>query len=314
MKSSRKRFLQHAAAAATLAVPGVALAQARKAVRMAAPLSDIYGEPFFAAGAGAFQRHGFDLQVENIPTAATAIAGIVGGSLDMCTGDAITAGRAILQGTPIVVLAPGALYESANAPIFMVVAATSPVRTAHDLVGKTIGVPGLGALTATTLLEWLPKNGVDPAQVKLVEITQAATTPSLERGTIDCAVLVEPFYTINKDKVRILDRNFDVVAKEFTYALWFVSKTWVEADAGRAREFRTAIYETARWCNTHRDETSAVLARDAHIDPDIAKRMIRVNFQTAPLVPANIQPVLDFGTRVKIFDRRVDASSLIAKL
>jgi NitT/TauT family transport system substrate-binding protein len=313
MISSRQHFLSGAAAAA-VAVPVAALAQTRKVVRMAAPLSDIYGEPFFAAGAGAFERHGFDLQVQNIPTAATAIAGLVGGSLDMCTGDAITAGRAILQGTPMVVLAPGAIYESSTAPLFMVVAANSPLRTAHDLLGKTIGVPGLGALTATTLLDWLPKNGVDPTQVKIVEVTQPATVAALERGTVDCAVLGEPFYTMNKDKVRIFDRNFDIVAKEFTYALWFAAKSWVDADAARARDFRTAVYETARWCNAHRDETGVVLAREAHLDPDVVKRMIRVSFQTTPLVPAQIQPVLDFGTRVKIFDRRVDAASLIAKL
>ena len=96
--------------------------------------------------------------------------------------------------------------------------------------------------------------------------------------------------------------------------MWYASKTWIDADRERARRAVNAIYETGRWCNAHRDETFAILVRDAHFDADKLKGMIRTTFGTGPIQPAQVQPVLDLAYKVNIFDRQYQASDLITRI
>ena len=314
MTQSRQRFLKNAGlGVAGAAVPGFALGQPRTTIRMAAVFSDAFGEPLFAKDAGAFSRRGYDVEVTSMNNVGAVIAAMSGGSLELGVADCILGVKAIVTGLPIVLLAGSGMYISSEGGSILAVAKDSPIREPRDLTGKAIAVPTLGALTATSLLAWLPQNGVDASSVKLVELQQAALVPALERGTIDCGLLSEPFVTPNRNRVRDIGHPYDAIAKEFPFSVWYGSKSWVEADPARARAVVAAIYETARWANTHRPETFGILVRDAHFDPDATKGMTRTTFATS-LTPALIQPILDFATQYKMFDRHVDANTVITKL
>ena len=73
-----------------------------------------------------------------------------------------------------------------------------------------------------------------------------------------------------------------------------------------------AIYDTARWSNSHHAEAFAVLVRDAHFDGEKLRGMTLTTFATS-LTPALVQPVLNIATQYKIFDRALDANTLIAR-
>ena len=298
---------------AATAVPRIACAQATK-LRVGGVFADSYGEPFFAKAAGAFERAGFDLEVNNLVNAGAVAAAIGGGSLEMGTGDLISGVNAIIKGVPNLLVAGCGMYSSGDAGIILAVAKDSAVKQPRDLNGKTIGIPTLVGLTTAALRNWLPENGVDLSTVKLVEISQATTVPGLQRGVIDCGLLGEPFITPNKDDIRDLGHPMDAVAKEFAQSVWYASKAWVEADRPRARRAVEAILETGRWSNTHRAETFAILVREAHLDGEKLKGMIRTPYATGPLTPAQVQPVLTAGYNAKIFDHPIDANTLIAKI
>jgi NitT/TauT family transport system substrate-binding protein len=314
MVGSRQRFLMMSGAgAASAAVPRAALGQGRNLVRMADVLSDSFGQPLFVKDAGAFARRGFDVEVSNMNNVGAVLAAMSGGSLEMGVADLILGVKAMLSGAPVIMLAGSGLYLANEPTAVLAVTPSSPIRVAKDLVGKTIAVPTLGALTASSLLAWLPQNGVEASAVKLVEVPQPAVVPALERGTIDCGLLGEPFITGGKGRIRDIGHPYDAIAKEFPISVWYAAKSWVDANPARARDAVASIYDTARWANTHRTETFQILVRDAHFDADALKGMIRTTFATN-LQPAQAQPVLDFATKYKIFDRQVEASTMIAKL
>jgi len=297
---------------AATALPGVARAQLAT-IRMADVLSDSFGEPLFAKDAGAFARRGFDVAVTNLQNAGVIAAAIAGGSLEMGIGDLISGVNAINAGVPIVLFAGSGLYLASEPTSILAVAANSPLRVPKDLIGKSIGVPTLVGLTSSCLRAWLPQNGVEVASVKIVEVPQTAAFAAVDRGTLDCVLLGEPFITPVRSKIRDFGHPFDVIGKQFAFSVWYASKSWVEASAARARLAQAAIYDTARWANTHRDDTFAILVRDAHFDATSLKGMIRTTFATA-LTPALVQPVLDLAFQYKIFDRKLDATALITKL
>jgi NitT/TauT family transport system substrate-binding protein len=312
--AARSVFL--AGTAATLAATGAARparAQTLQKVRIAGVISDLFGEPWYAKASGIFAKAGFDLEVSPMINAGAVAAGIGGGSLEMGTGDLVSGVRAIEAGVPLTIIAGSALQISAENSSFLAVLKDSPIRTVKDLAGKTLAVPTLVGLATSSIRAWLPQNGVPLETVKIVEFPQSGMVAAMQKGSIDAGFLSEPFIVMAKNDVRNLGDPLDAIAKEFLVSVWYASKSWIDADRDRARKIVAAIYDVARWANTHRAETYEILVRDAKLDPERTRGMGRVTFATT-LTPALMQPVLNTAAAAKIFDHPVDANSLITRV
>jgi NitT/TauT family transport system substrate-binding protein len=307
------------AALACASFPQIARAQAT-AVRVAGVYSDLFAEPFYAKESGAFAKQGFDVQASSLVNAGAVAAALGGGALEMGTGDLVSGVNAILAGVPIVLVAGGGLYiEKTDQPaVILAVAADSPIQKPQDLAGKTIGAPTLVGMTTACMRSWLSSHGVPENGVKFVEVPTPTVAAALARGTIDAAMLSEPFVTFAKNSVRAIGYPYDVAAdrapaKAFCVSVWYAAKAWFEADPGRAKRAVEAIYGVARWANTHHDETFNILVRDGHLDPERAKGMLRMTYATA-LTPEYVQPILDVAYANKLINRQVEAHSIITKV
>jgi NitT/TauT family transport system substrate-binding protein len=307
------------AAIAGTAVPRIGRAQTGNTLRIAGVYSDLFAEPFYVKDAGTFVRAGFEVETNSISNAGAVAAAIGGGSLEMGTGDLVSGVNAINAGVPIVLIAGGGLYrEPADShATILAVANDSPIREAKDMLGKTLGVPTLVGMTTACVRAWLVAHGVPETSVKFVEIPPSAALPAVVRGSLDIAMLSEPFVTFAAGTVRSVASPYDIAAdkaakKEFCVSVWYANKPWFEADPARSRRAVQAIYDTARWANAHHDETFAILVRDGKLDADKARGMARTTYATS-LTPAIVQPVIDIAMQNKMFSKPVDAVSLITK-
>lgn len=288
-------------------------AQAEK-LRIAAPFSDMFGEPYYGKAAGTFARAGFDVDITTIFAGSAVVTAIATNSVDIGVADMVSSAQAFNRGVPIQLLAPCALYLSAEPPQnFLCVALDSPVREPRDLVGKTIGVPQLAGGTFVSLHAWLSSVNIDPASVKLVEIPNTIAGQAIARGTVDSGVISEPFYTPSKALLRVIGRPFDAIGKAFVNSAWFTTPGWVEADRERAKRVVGAIYETARWANAHRADTLAILARDGKMDLDKIRGIARVTYATSLIVP-QVQVYLTAAAKYKAIDKPVDATQFVVQL
>lgn len=317
---SRATFLTAAGAGlAYAAYPRLARAQTTR-IRAAGVFSDLFAEPFYAKASGIFAQHGFDIEPTDLYNAGAVAAAVGGGSLEMGMGDLISGVNAILAGVPILLIAGGGLYrmptdQGAN---LLAVAANSPIAEPKDLIGKTIGVPTLVGLTTACLRAWLPQNGVPVAQVRLVEVPPPTVVAALQRGTIDAGLLSEPFVTESKALIRAAGYPFDAVAQlapdhDFCVSVWYASKKWIDDDLPRGRAVVAAIYDTARWANTHQAATLQVLVDQGKMDAAKLAGMHRVQFATS-LGTDLVQPVVTVAEREKLFHKQVAASDLITNL
>lgn len=312
--SSRSAFLASTAAAAALAAaPRLAGAQATQRLRIAGVFSDLFGEPWYAKESGIFARAGFDVELSSLVNAGAVAAAIGGGSLEMGVGDLVSGVNAIMKGVPILLIAGSGMQVNNDSGTILAVPNDSPIHQPKDMTGKTIAVPTLVGLATSSVRTWLPQHGVPLASVKIVEMPQGAMVAAMQRGVIDVGLLSEPFTTMAKNDTRNVGEPLDAIAREFLVSVWYASKTWIEADRERARKIVGLIYDTARWANTHHDETFQILVRDGKLDADKVKGMSRVQFATS-LTPALVQPVLNIAASVKALEHPVDASTLIAKL
>jgi NitT/TauT family transport system substrate-binding protein len=308
--SSRAAFLIVLGAGIAGAVPRAAAAQAAT-LRMGAPVSDAFAEPFFASAAGAFGRAGFAVEAQNLSNAGAVVAAVAGGSLDLGVGDLVSSSNAFNRGVPIQMLAAGGLYQANEPTTFLCVGKDSMVRTPRDLEGKTLAVPTLVGLTTVAVHAWMSQNSVDANKVRIVELTAAATPAAIARGTIDAGLLGEPFFTRTRAEVREIGRPFDAIAKAFLFTAWFAARSWIDADRERAKRVVAAIYDTARWSNAHRAETLVLYANNGKMDVEQIRGMARTTFATA-IVRAQVQAVIDLAVKYKLIEKPVDTAAFTA--
>ncbi len=151
---------------------------------------------FYAKDEGFFARQGLDVKVLPLSDPSQLAAALLSGDVQF-SGFNI-GGAAILKSrsAPVKVVAAGALYRPADPTTAVVAARGKRIAGARDLIGKTIAIDAQNTIAHIGLLKWLKANRVSASHVHLTEIPFAQMLGPLRRGTVDAALLPEPFVTL----------------------------------------------------------------------------------------------------------------------
>jgi NitT/TauT family transport system substrate-binding protein len=248
---------------------------------------------FYANHRGFFRQQGIEAKLLVVSEPAQIVAALLAGEAQFSGFN--VGGAAILKSrdAPVRLVAAGAMYRRA-APTSALVAATGKrITRARDLVGKQIGIDGANTIAHIGLLKWLKGNGVSASDVRLVEIPFPQMLGPLGRGTIDAAILPEPFLTLalQRGARRVANNLHAVCAQDCLLTIWMARK---DMDVILAARFRNAIQAAAVWANNPRNDAAsgAIVARYAPIDKGVIARMTRTRFSER-LRPALAQPWID---------------------
>jgi NitT/TauT family transport system substrate-binding protein len=307
---SRAQMLALLGAGAIAARPGIARAQTDP-LRFGAAGSESFDEAFLLVDGGFLSRAGVAGEAELLTNGPRITEAILGGSMDIGMSDILQLANAVNHGFPLGFFAGGSVYNTDAPTTVLCVAANGPIRTAKDLTGKTIGLQGLKTLAEVSTREWLRTRDVDPDKINFIEIGPALAVPTLLRGTVDAAVVSEPFVSAGGDEIRRFGKPYDTVAKQFYISAFYAKRDWLAKNDATARKVQQAIYATARWTNTHHDESAVLLSKRLKMEPDRLKKMTRATFSTG-LDPKLMQPVLNIATKYGLLEKPVDAATLIA--
>ncbi len=116
-------------------------------------------------------------------------------------------------GLDFVAIAGASDNEKGKSRFSVMVREGLPVTSAKDLIGRKVGVPGIGASIDTFFRNWLLDNGVEPAQVNIAETTFLVMADNLKAGTFDAVTPLEPFVTriidaeVGFELVNLVDRQ-----------------------------------------------------------------------------------------------------------
>jgi len=141
---------------------------------------------FFGKDKGFFSREGIDVDLV-LMSPPTAIAALVAGELDFST--TVGAGiSATMRGLPIKRI----LYIQQFVTFALM--AAPEIKTARDLVGKSVGAVALTDATAIAAREILKGNGIDPSAVNFfyTQSTESSRT-ALTTKKLAAAMLPPPF-------------------------------------------------------------------------------------------------------------------------
>ncbi len=260
-------------------------------------------EVFIAKDMGFFARQGLDVDIEPGANGSAIAAAVSSAAADIGYSDLVTLAKGYLKGIPFVAIAPAAIWTSAAPVAGLVVQANSPIKSAQDLAGKIIAVPGLGTLAEYSPRAWIDQNGGDATTARFIEMPYAAMPAALAAGRIDVAYISEPFLAVAKKDGRVLGYSHDAVAKQFLQSAWFTTPQWAKDHPDAVRRFIAALRVTAAWANqkSNQAKSAEILAKYAKIDLATVNGMERARFGDA-LTAASIQPAIDVTAKYGKFD------------
>jgi len=280
MMTLSRRTLLAAGAAIAMARPAALHAQALAVVKVGIIPSDTDAVVSYAAELGYFKNNGLDVQVMMLTSGPTVVNAVVGGSVDIGAANVGSLLIARSRGLPVKLIAPAGVADRNSVGDIIAVRKDSPIRTAADLNGKTMGIIALKTMQHAAVLLWLDRHGADSKTVKFVEILTPEMGAALEAGRVDAIIPNEPFTTMFRPNVRILANQWDSMRLPFMVFGLFATESWLQSHTDQAQRFAKAITETATWANGHRRETADILVKTTKVDPQIASTMGRTTYGT----------------------------------
>ena len=218
---------------------------------------------------GYFKDEG--LEVTTIYTGNNAMVAqqLVGGAFDIGTTTTETTIRAIESGATIMIVGSAML----KFPYSIVVPAT--IQTAADLKGKRIILPLPKSAPTVYWNRWLAQNGMKPSDVE--QVFEGATPnryAALESGTVQAAVLTQPFDMVAVEKGYRVLVDLGTYAKDFGFNVIVASKKTI---AERPDTIRHYVKAMARAIDTiydpaQKERALASLAKRAKIEPKAAEK------------------------------------------
>lgn len=299
--------------AALAARPVTAGAQALTPIVVGSSHGWTLAEGYIAAAKGFFAAAGLDAQLINAQNGGAGTAALIGGSLDVVCTNVGSIADAYAHGVPIALFAPSTLAIAGQSNTTLAVLRDSPIRTARDLIGKTIAVSTLRDLQHASLLEWLAKNGGDIKATNYVEVGAANMLEALKLRRVDAVVMSELYSAVGRDDTHVLGRPYEALGRTVMVAGWAARRDWLAANPLVARKFASAMKATARWAGSHQTDVLPVMHDVTGTDLDLLRRMGRL-FLGDTIDATQIQPTINASARYGFLPRVFPAADMIVNV
>lgn len=298
--------------AASLAVAAAAQPVAPPStIRVATLPIDSGGLVYYAQDMGFYKKAGLDAEVSTVNNGNEMASAGVAGTYDFISLSITAAALAHERGLPFVMVAPGVVWTSRLKTSGLIVAHDSPIRTAKDLNGKTIGLNALANIPGIGTEAWIDQNGGDSASVKFIELPFSTMAPALTTHRIDAAFISEPYLDddVKAGTVRVIGFPYNSVGSAFLVAGWFTTRSYAQAHPDVARRFAAAMIEAAHWANANHAESARILEK--YTKTPVPPLMQRVEFADR-VDPKLLQPVIDQAAKYNLLKASFPAADIIA--
>jgi len=273
------------------------------------PLDNAAGV-YYAVEQGFFKKRGLDVEIVRLANGAATAAAVAGHAIEVGNGNTISFASAHEHGIPFLLVAPSGAYNSKTPTGALVVLKNSPLRSARDLVGKTVGVPSLHGVGEIAVRGWLEMNGTPSADVKFIELSYAQMGPALDAGRLAAAMPEEPTLSyLLATNSRILATAYDSIGPLWIEGGYFCMSDYISANPDVIARFSETMAETNSWANANPDATLAILAKYAQMQAP--PNMRRATFPER-LVAAQLQPLIDAAVHFGILQSAIPAKELFA--
>jgi ABC-type nitrate/sulfonate/bicarbonate transport system substrate-binding protein len=148
----------------------------------------------------------------------------------------------------------------------------SPIKSAEDLKGKTIGMTNLSWSSAWFTLDYLGSKGITKDDVTYLAVPPAQQEQLLLRGDIDALYAFGPLDAQLKKKggFRQLFKLSDLSGRRIVRGGTMAKTDFIEKHPDIVRKYVAAVAKAADWANANPAEAVQVQIDLGHVDPELA--------------------------------------------
>lgn len=237
---------------------------------------------------GFAEKHGIQVEFKRFANSNLLLTALLNGEIDatsVCADEPILGAAATGQ-APFEfeiylqeVLTSDRLFEA------ILVKKDSDVELLSNLKGKTLACfPGSQLQAYAEII--LESTGVDPSDVKLIQLPPANMLPALESGTVDALFALEPIITIGEAKglTRVLEPSPIVMrigeGEAICAASFLVSSKWADSNSEAADAFVRSVHAAVEMIEDDYARCAKHYPKFTPIPPEIAERVVITRFAT----------------------------------
>lgn len=279
---------------------------------------------------GYFAQQGLAVNVTYMAGGAVIAPAVAQGSIQIGESSIVGLMASNEQGFNFKFFAPMSVtsYPNGTAPTsyvpgvsthILAVQASSNIHTWKDLVGKTVAVNTLGAITQVALDQALEDNGVDPSTVHIVAVAPPNWLSTLEQGRVDAIDFFEPFSTelVAANQTGATTGAFRIIGDTMhlgtiNQADFFSTSTWINSNPTIVRAFINALNKGIAMANANTSLARQVLVSQLKMNSTVAQNVNLYHYPTSPMPESWMQIQIQLGLKWGLLKNANDnASSLV---
>jgi NitT/TauT family transport system substrate-binding protein len=270
-----------------------------------AELNIIDGTPIhIAIDSGYFKAEGLTVELSTGTKGSVNLDNVMGGSVDVGLTSYPPAILAQAKKTSELKIVWDAISTTENL-FLLVTKKDSPIKELGALDGKKIAVSSPGGIGELALRSQFKLHGLTFPKESFVPMAFGDMPTALERGTVDAAIMNEPFLTqaLQKNGVNKLLTPFSGPTADFPASGWVATKKFTDANPRTVAAFQRAMAKAVA-DTQDRKKVEESVAKYQKVDANIAALMTLPVYPTST-DPTRFQRVVDLMHQVNELDSKL---------
>lgn len=194
---------------------------------------------YVAKEKGIFEKHNIDATMVKIPVVNNIPSAVVSGSIQIGMTTIPTLLQAVDGGLDLVMVAGAARHTKENPIISLMAGSDINYEKPSDVIGKTVGVPGINSVIDVMFRKWLLNNKIPLDKVKVVEGPLPQLPDMLKSKSVDYVAIVEPLRTriVATKTGTIAAQYFAEVNPDVLVSGWLAGSDWAKKKPGGREKF-----------------------------------------------------------------------------
>jgi NitT/TauT family transport system substrate-binding protein len=225
--------------------------------------SEVNGLLLIAEENGYLAENGLHLTQRVYGSGAAALDGVLAGELDLATGSEFAFVGEVLAGRDV-----RALASIARSSIEYLVARGDPgIQALADLKGRRVGVP-LQSRPEFALDRFLTFRGIDPSQVRLIDVPVKRSVEALAGGEVDAVATWQPYVDQIHERLGESAVAWSVQQDQPSYTLLMARSAWTAGHADAIARLLRALSQAEAYVADQPDAARAAIANRLEYSPD----------------------------------------------
>jgi len=269
---------------------------------------------FVAKERGFFAKRGLEVTPQQLALSGVMPAALQSGSVQIAGVASPVLLQANDSGMDLVGLAGTSIHSQSSRSIGLVVRNGGGVKSAADLVGKKIAVPGLNAALHIIGRKWLADQGVDTRKVTFVEGAFPQMGDLLKGGSIDAAVTADPFLgrIVQSGAGTLLSPLAPDLPAGFSNMLYMSTRAWQQQHGQAIDGFRAALAEALEFAAANPETARADMGKYLKV-PAPVLASLAVPVYKVPLASGELQFWADTMRQQGMLRKTPDLAAMVAK-